>query len=135
MYEGGSTATEGRAEVILSVPADSAYLSVVRTAAAGLGARLDFTVDEIEDLRIAVDEACVLLLSQARKDAAVRVGFTLGVNSLRVRAAVSCNRPRVPSRDGFSWTVLDALTTSLDMDVEGSDLVITLDRARAPVER
>ena len=40
------------------MPADGAYLSVLRTATAGLAARLDFTLDEIEDLRIAVDEAC-----------------------------------------------------------------------------
>ena len=46
----------------LRLPADSAYLSVLRTATAGLAARLDFTLDEIEDLRIAVDEACAMLL-------------------------------------------------------------------------
>ena len=40
------------------MPAEGAYLSVLRTATAGLAARLDFTLDEIEDLRIAVDEAC-----------------------------------------------------------------------------
>ena len=48
-----------------SMPAESAYLSVLRTATAGLAARLDFTLDEIEDLRIAVDEACAMLLGQA----------------------------------------------------------------------
>ncbi|HEY9379199.1 MAG TPA: anti-sigma regulatory factor, partial [Jiangellaceae bacterium] len=39
--------------VELRVPATGAYVSVLRTAAAGLAARLDFTVDDIEDLRIA----------------------------------------------------------------------------------
>ena len=48
--------------VEVSIPADVAYLSVLRTATAGLAARLDFTLDEIEDLRIAVDEACAMLL-------------------------------------------------------------------------
>ena len=38
---------------------------MLRTATAGLAARLDFTLDEIEDLRIAVDEACALLLPDA----------------------------------------------------------------------
>ena len=47
------------------MPAEGAYLSVLRTATAGLAARLDFTLDEIEDLRIAVDEACAMLLPQA----------------------------------------------------------------------
>ena len=41
-------------QVTIRMPADGAYLSVLRTATAGLAARLDFTLDEIEDLRIAV---------------------------------------------------------------------------------
>ncbi len=136
MFEGqprGSQTAE-RAEVVLSVPADSLYLSVVRTAAAGLGARLDFTLDDIEDLRIAVDEACALLLKQARADSTVQVSFGLQPNALRVRASATCDRPMVPSSEGFSWTVLAALTSSLDMEVVGSDLVITLARVRGGIE-
>lgn len=119
-----------RAEVTLTVPADSIYLSVVRTAAAGLAARLDFTLDDIEDLRIAVDEACALLLKQARSDAHVRCEFTVDGHELGVTASTRCNRPHVPPRDGFSWTVLAALTTSLDMQVRQDELVIQLTRGR-----
>src|SRR2546423_316263 len=59
----GEPGTQDFVEVRL--PAAGAYLSVLRTATAGLAARLDFTLDEIEDLRIAVDEACAILLQQA----------------------------------------------------------------------
>ena len=34
------------------------YLRLVRLTAAGLASRLGFTFDEVEDLRIAVDELC-----------------------------------------------------------------------------
>ena len=54
-----------KADVSLRVPADGAYVSVLRTMTAGLAARLDFTVDDIEDLRIAVGEACALVLPEA----------------------------------------------------------------------
>ena len=47
----------GRDVVTLRLPAAGAYLSVLRTATASLASRLDFTIDDIEDLRIAVDEA------------------------------------------------------------------------------
>ena len=59
------TRREAQDQVTVRMPAEGAYLSVLRTATAGLAARLDFTLDEIEDLRIAVDEACAMLLSQA----------------------------------------------------------------------
>src|SRR5690242_16664548 len=49
--------------VELGVPAMTSFLPVVRAATAGLAARLSLTFDEIEDLRIAVDEACAMVLS------------------------------------------------------------------------
>jgi serine/threonine-protein kinase RsbW len=67
--DAGTTTADATARgdvVELRLPADGAYLSVLRTATAGLAARLDFTLDEIEDLRIAVDEACALLLPDLR---------------------------------------------------------------------
>ena len=130
MMETRSTRSTERAEVTLTVPAQSRYLSVVRTAAAGLAARLDFTLDDIEDLRSAVDEACALLLKQARSDSDVRCEFRVVDHELGVRASASCDRPFIPSRDGFSWTVLSALTSSVDMHVHDHELVIDLTRAR-----
>src|SRR5215469_10501184 len=55
---GAQTGADALDQVTVKMPADGAYLSVLRTATAGLAARLDFTLDEIEDMRIAVDEAC-----------------------------------------------------------------------------
>ena len=54
-----------RADVELRLPADSAYVSVLRTTTAGLAARLDFPIDDIEDLRIAVGEASAMVLPEA----------------------------------------------------------------------
>ena len=135
MMETRSSRSTQRAEVTLTVPAESIYLSVVRTAAAGLAARLDFTLDDIEDLRIAVDEACALLLKQARTDTHVRCEFRVDEQVLGVRASAVCDRPTVPPRDGFSWTVLAALTTSLDMEVLDHELVINLTRGRGSDEQ
>ncbi len=55
-------ASDSADTIRLTLPAHSAYLSILRTATAGLAARLGFTLDEIEDMRIAVDEACAMLL-------------------------------------------------------------------------
>lgn len=48
--------------VHLEIPASGAYLAVARAAATGLAAQLHFTYEEIDDLRIAVDEAVTALL-------------------------------------------------------------------------
>ena len=70
--------TGRRDHVTVRMPAEGAYLSVLRTATAGLAARLDFTLDEIEDLRIAVDEACAMLLAQAVPGTNLECDFDLG---------------------------------------------------------
>lgn len=55
-------------EVRLVVPAAPEYLRLVRLTAAGLASRMGFTFDEVEDLRIAVDEVCFLLIDDPSGD-------------------------------------------------------------------
>ena len=125
---------ETHPDVELRIPADSAFLAVLRTATAGLAARLDFTLDDIEDLRIAVDEACAMVLPQARSGTDLTCAFELGDGALTVAVSAECDEPRQPSRDGFAWTVLAALTTSVAAEVEGSRLTITLSRTTTEPE-
>jgi serine/threonine-protein kinase RsbW len=113
---GVAPAVEDAVEIRL--PADSAYLSVLRTATAGLAARLDFTLDEIEDLRIAVDEACAMLLPHAIEMAQLTCRFELGAERLDVTVTLPTTRGQLPERDTFSWTVLTALAGEVDTGLD-----------------
>ena len=119
---------ENHPDVELRIPADSAYLAVLRTATAGLAARLDFTLDDIEDLRIAVDEACAMVLPQARVDSDLTCAFDLEPTRLTVAVTAECDTPQAPDRDSFAWTVLSALTSEVRADVQGERLTIRLAR-------
>ena len=114
---------ETQDQVTVRLPAEGAYLSVLRTATAGLAARLDFTLDEIEDLRIAVDEACAMLLSQAVPGATLECAFTLGHDVMTIAVTVACLAPQQPATDTFAWTVLTALAGSVDAHVGPGDLL------------
>jgi serine/threonine-protein kinase RsbW len=114
---------EARDRVRVCMPAEGAYLSVLRTATAGLAARLDFTLDEIEDLRIAVDEACAMLLSQAIPGTNLECDFELGADLMTITVSVVAAQPRTPARDTFAWTVLSALTGDVDAKLEPDDRV------------
>src|SRR4029450_3559559 len=89
---GAGTAIEDAGEI--RIPADSAFLAVLRTATAGLAARLDFTLDDIEDLRIAVDEACAMVLPQARVDSDLTCAFDLEPTRLTVAVTAECENPQ-----------------------------------------
>lgn len=112
--------------VTVKLPADSAYLSVLRTATAGLAARLDFTLDEIEDLRIAVDEACAMLLPQAVPGTDLECRFELTEEAMRIAVTVLTVDGVVPSRDTFAWTVLSALAGDVDSTVGADDRVTVM---------
>lgn len=115
--------------VELKVPATSAYLAVLRTAAAGLAARLDFTLDDIEDLRIAVDEACALLLPLADEDAQLTCRFVLDGPTLQVAVSVPSEGPE-PQPGSFAWTVLSALAGDVEATSANGAVTITLRKSR-----
>jgi serine/threonine-protein kinase RsbW len=48
--------------VKLTIPAHPRFLRVARLTAAGIAGDIGFSLDEIEDLRVAVDEACAVLI-------------------------------------------------------------------------
>ena len=75
---------------------------MLRTATAGLAARLDFTLDEIEDLRIAVDEACAMLLAQAIPGTNLECAFDLRAEEMTITVSVTAAEPRIPARDTFA---------------------------------
>jgi serine/threonine-protein kinase RsbW len=116
--------------VTVGMPAEGAYLSVLRTATAGLAARLDFTLDEIEDLRIAVDEACAMLLSQAIPGTNLACAFDLGAEEMTITVSVIAAEPRIPARDTFAWTVLSALAGTVDSRLGPDDQVSIVLRKR-----
>jgi serine/threonine-protein kinase RsbW len=117
--------------VVLRLPAAGAYLSVLRTATAGLAARLHFTLDEIEDLRIAVDEACAMLLNSAVPGADLECEFVLEPDLVRVSVSVLTLDGVEPSRDTFSWTVLTALAGEVSSGVDADGRVtISLQKRR-----
>jgi len=139
--EGGATALapkpahrgEAADQVTVRMPAEGAYLSVLRTATAGLAARLDFTLDEIEDLRIAVDEACAMLLGQAIPGSSLECSFTLEPELMTIAVSVPCLTPRPPADDTFAWTVLSALAGNVEAYVDNGDrLTIVMRKSRAP---
>ncbi|SCF11649.1 anti-sigma regulatory factor [Micromonospora mirobrigensis] len=113
--------------VHLTVPADGGYLGVLRTATAGLAARLQFALDEIEDLRIAVDEACAMLLAIATRDAELDCRFAVTDDALGVEVTVPTVRgATLPSESSFAWKVLTALTTDASATASDGRATISL---------
>ncbi len=123
--------------VTLKVPAHGAFVALIRSAVSAMCARLDFTIDRIEDVKLAVDEAAALLLSDAEAESELQVSFTPDApDGLRVALTAQTQHGRAPQRDGFTWTVLTALVDEVVATV-GADrrLTVTLAVHRAEAVR
>lgn len=105
-----------RADVELRVPAAGAYAAVVRTTAAGLAARLDFTIDDIEDLRIAIGEAIALTIAEADDGADLVCAFHLSEGSIRVELSTATTGQPVVDPDSFAWQVLDTMADEVSAE-------------------
>jgi serine/threonine-protein kinase RsbW len=117
---------DARADVELRLPADSAYVSVLRTTSAGLAARLDFTLDDIEDLRMAVGEASALVLAEADPGSDLLCEFFMRPGELTIQVGVRSRHPTPPDEDSFAWQVLTTLATKASASIDDSRFTITL---------
>ncbi|HEY3528081.1 MAG TPA: ATP-binding protein [Nocardioides sp.] len=114
-----------KADVSLRIPADGAYVSVLRTMTAGLAARLDFTVDDIEDLRIAVGEACALVLPEATPGGDLEADFRQTPGTLTISVRVTTPGRAEPDYESFAWQVLSTLSAEATADAGDQHLEIT----------
>jgi len=106
------------------LPADSAYVAVLRMATAGIAARLDFTLDDIEDLRMAVGEASAMLLERARPGGRMIARYHLGDARIEVQISADAVNPTLPDVNSFAWQVLT--TTASDVHAEAGDDVLSI---------
>ena len=122
----------GGDSVEIRVPADVAYIATLRLTAASLAARCDLTIDDIEDLRLAVDEACALLLPHAAPGTRLEATFVVRPGELSVTASVTSvdGVESTPDRGGFAWSVLSALASEVDVSGSEDRLAITVTKRR-----
>jgi serine/threonine-protein kinase RsbW len=104
--------------VTIRIPASPAYVHVVRLVAAGLASRLQFTIDDIEDLKIAVDEVCAYLTGAQGREGDLDVRFTVTDDRIEI-AGTGILAPGQKTRTDlteFSRMILDTVVDSATLD-------------------
>jgi serine/threonine-protein kinase RsbW len=112
----GASPQDGRrAERLeLRVPTTATQLPAVRAMAGDLAMRMDYDLDSVEDLRLAVDEACAILAAIGEKEQPLTVVFETARAGLHIEAWVPAAEGTAVPRDGFGWAVLQTLADAVD---------------------
>jgi serine/threonine-protein kinase RsbW len=120
----------------IRLPAETAYVAVLRMAASGIAARLDFTLDEVDDLKMAVSEACAMVLAGATPGGNLYATFSLGAGRIEVQVSADSVNADPPDPGTFAWQVL--ATTAAEVSAEATHdrltirLTITSSTTNAP---
>lgn len=114
----GETEIDRSREVRLTVPALPEYLRLVRLTAAGLASRMGFTFDEVEDLRIAVDELCHLLIGDGDSSRVMELRYSSADEVVSIEGFAK--HPGAPPRPNeLSQQILSALVD--EHEIVGAD--------------
>jgi serine/threonine-protein kinase RsbW len=115
----------------LRIPASSAWVVLARTTATACCARLDFDVERLEDVRLAVDEVAGLLIGQAVPGSEIFCVFTpYDDGRLDIALSAATTSGTLPETNTFAWAVLTALVDDVHATVDSAELTVVLRTSR-----
>src|SRR3954447_2162534 len=107
------------------MPASPQLLRVARLTAAALASRLGFSFDEIEDVKIAVDELCFALVGSKGRDGTLTITYRLGDHALQIDGAGVFNgdaSESTPAPSDLSAQILAAVVDEHEISRDGDTM-------------
>jgi serine/threonine-protein kinase RsbW len=112
--------------IVIKVPPTAAHLAVLRTAVGGVAVRDSFSLDQVNDLRLAVEEAATHLLHHVRKGL-IEMTLSLTPAGLTVRLRAEVDMPgTIIDESSLSWMILRALTDEVRVESQQSGITVVL---------
>lgn len=116
--------------VLLRVPPSADHMALLRATVSSFAAREEFTIDQVDDLRMAVEEAAILLLRRSSGEAlTLRMTAFNSEVEVELHTAVDTSTP-VLDRASFTWKILEALSDELRSETTGSHGRVVLTKQR-----
>lgn len=104
--------------VSLTVPARPEYLRLVRLAAADSGTRADLSIEDVEDLRIAVDELTYALVGDEPADELLTLKYTASPGLVEIEGSIpAAGRP--VEMDEVSKSIIGAVVDEHEIVDDG----------------
>ncbi|MBP2330780.1 serine/threonine-protein kinase RsbW [Kibdelosporangium banguiense] len=105
-------------DIELRVPAEARYLPIIRSLAATIAMREDYDLDFVADLKLAVEEACSMLVGAAWPGTELRCRFRVGKNTIGLQASALSTVDALLDTTSFGWRVLTTLADTASTRVE-----------------
>lgn len=112
--------------ITLKVPAKSEYAKTVRMTAAALVSRMDMTYDDVDDVRMAAEEAFVFAADTMGEEDDVAFLFEVGDNEITIKVTLGseadASDEEVERRTSYATFILQSVCDSFELasDAEGT---------------
>jgi serine/threonine-protein kinase RsbW len=124
-------------DVSAEVPATPEFVHVLRNVAAGVAARLEMTIDQIEDVRLAVTEAATLLLDEAEART-LRLRIRRSGDALDVMVSSDGTSDPWPSERALAswpWLVVQGLSDDVRLELDDGAPAVVFQKRSERVAR
>jgi serine/threonine-protein kinase RsbW len=124
--------------VLLRIPSKAEWVAVARLAVAAVANRLNFSIEDIEDVKLAVAEACTNCIQHAHGSDEIEITCETEPDLLTIRVrdygrgtrpeTITTRRGEEPRVGGLGVFLIRSLMDSVDYDVHpdrGTNLVMT----------
>jgi serine/threonine-protein kinase RsbW len=123
--------------VELRIPSKPEWVAVARLAIAAIANRLPFSLEEIEDLKLAIAEACTLCITQVPGSETIDITCEAATSHLRIevrddryraRGSAAGRAASAGEGEGLGVFLIQALMDSLEVHIDpqlGTELVMT----------
>ncbi len=118
--------------VSITIPASPQYVGVIRLVAAGLAARQGFSLDDIEDLKIAVDELAAYVTGSQGRLGFLEVVFSLDAECISFKGYGRLEEPEEVRTNltELSRMILETVTESASLGRVGDTPTFHASKAR-----
>jgi serine/threonine-protein kinase RsbW len=129
---------ESLGPVAVTVPARADFVHVLRAVVASVAARIDLSVDAVEEMRIAIDEAAAMLLQLRAPATIMRAELTSDAAAVTTRlssdAALSSDWPPPGVEESWPWRVITGLCDEAGFDVSPEGPAVWMRRRRGAAD-
>jgi hypothetical protein len=121
-------------KINIRIPASPEYIQVVRLIASGLANRLEFTLDDIEDLKIAVDELCAYLTGAQGREGEIEITFTIGDDRIEITGSgrFTAGIKVRTELTQLSQMILDTVVDTATLDLDNGSPTFNLAKTKTP---
>lgn len=118
-------------QIKLTLPVNAAYVSAARLTTSSIANRLGFEIDEIEDIKTAVSEACTYVIKKhnsSETNDSFKICFDFLDNILNISISLKNFSEKESENEEMSLLVIKALMNTLEIKTSEEGLNIQMSK-------